>query len=93
MEAKAVIDRSGIGCEPASAASLAGLRKLVQQGVIDREMSAVCLLTGNLLKDTEAIEEVHLPGSKSAAPARSHPIQHAELVLHSIEAYLRQGGA
>ncbi|MCQ6557788.1 threonine synthase [Paenibacillus mendelii] len=60
MEAKAVIDRSGIGCEPASAASLAGLRKLVLDGIIHPEQTAVCLLTGHLLKDTEAIKEYHI---------------------------------
>ncbi|NOU97994.1 threonine synthase [Paenibacillus sp. LMG 31456] len=60
MNAKAVIDQSGIGCEPASAASVAGLKKLVEEGVVDREATAVCLLTGNMLKDTDAIREYHL---------------------------------
>ncbi|MBW7475188.1 threonine synthase [Paenibacillus oenotherae] len=62
LEAKAVIDRSGIGCEPASAAALAGLRKLVSQGVIHREQTAAGILTGHLLKDTEAIKEYHQDG-------------------------------
>ncbi len=53
MEAKHVIDRSGIGCEPASAAGVAGLRKLVASGVVDKEQSAMCILTGHMLKDTE----------------------------------------
>lgn len=56
MDAKAVIDRSGIGCEPASAAALAGLRNLVRDGVVHREETAVCLLTGNILKDTASID-------------------------------------
>ncbi|WP_282936761.1 threonine synthase [Paenibacillus sp. RC67] len=60
MDAKAKVDRSGIGCEPASAASVAGLRKLVRQGVIDKESTAVCILTGHVLKDTDAIQEYHL---------------------------------
>ncbi|WP_028547909.1 threonine synthase [Paenibacillus sp. UNC451MF] len=60
MDAKAQVDRGGIGCEPASAASVAGLRKLVRQGVIDKESTAVCILTGHLLKDTDAIHEYHL---------------------------------
>lgn len=62
MQAKAVIDRSGIGCEPASASALAGLRKLARQGAIHPEQTAVCILTGHLLKDTEAIREYHLEG-------------------------------
>ncbi|MEK8132390.1 threonine synthase [Paenibacillus filicis] len=53
--AKRVVDRSGIGCEPASAASVAGLRKLRERGIIDPDCSAVCILTGHLLKDYEAM--------------------------------------
>ncbi len=52
LTAKAVIDRSGIGCEPASAATLAGMRKLVARGVIKHDERVVGILTGNLLKDT-----------------------------------------
>ena len=51
LAAKTVIDRSGIGCEPASAATLAGARKLVQGGIIKHEERVVGILTGNLLKD------------------------------------------
>jgi threonine synthase len=59
MEAKAIIDRCGIGCEPASAASLAGVRKLVREGVIDRDEDVVCVLTGNLLKDPDITVKYH----------------------------------
>lgn len=52
LAAKTVIDRAGIGCEPASAAALAGTRKLVARGVIQRDERVVALLTGNLLKDS-----------------------------------------
>jgi threonine synthase len=51
LAAKAVIDRAGIGCEPASAAALAGVRKLVARGIIKRDEQVVGVLTGNLLKD------------------------------------------
>lgn len=53
LAAKAVIDRSGIGCEPASAATLAGIRQLVASGVIERGERVVGILTGTLLKDTK----------------------------------------
>src|SRR6266568_1935752 len=53
LAAKSVIDRSGIGCEPASAATLAGARKLVERGIIKREERVVGILTGNLLKDSQ----------------------------------------
>lgn len=51
--AKAIIDRAGIGCEPASAASLAGIAMLVRSGLMQRNASVVAILTGNLLKDPE----------------------------------------
>jgi threonine synthase len=53
LAAKTAIDRSGIGCEPASAATLAGIRKLVQAGTIRRDERVVGILTGSLLKDTQ----------------------------------------
>lgn len=55
MQAKAVIDRAGIGCEPASAASLAGTRKLLELGHIKAGDEVVMILTGHILKDPEAI--------------------------------------
>jgi threonine synthase len=60
MAAKAEIDRVGIGCEPASAASLAGLRQLVADGTIQAGSSAVCVLTGHVLKDADAVVNYHL---------------------------------
>jgi threonine synthase len=47
--------REGIGVEPASAASVAGIRKLVQMGKIDRDEKIVCVVTGHLLKDPETV--------------------------------------
>jgi threonine synthase len=54
--AKAVIDHCGVGCEPASAASVAGVRALVARGVIKREELVVAVLTGHLLKDPGSAE-------------------------------------
>ncbi|MHC1573171.1 MAG: threonine synthase, partial [Candidatus Syntropharchaeales archaeon] len=48
----------GIGVEPASAASVAGLRKLVENGAIKRDESVVCVTTGHLLKDPEEVISV-----------------------------------
>jgi threonine synthase len=58
-DAKAIIGTDGIGCEPASAATLAGLRRLVASGVISEDESVIALLTGNLLKDSEYTVEYH----------------------------------
>ena len=54
-EAKAMIGRDGIGCEPASATTLAALRKLTARGQIDRDATVVAILTGHALKDTDFI--------------------------------------
>jgi len=59
MDAKALIDRSGIGCEPASACSLAGARKLVAAGIIQPGEIVVGVLTGHVLKDPEATLGYH----------------------------------
>jgi threonine synthase len=72
-DAKAIIGRCGIGCEPASAATLAGIRKLTAAGVLDRDADVVAVLTGNLLKDPDYIYRYHTgkleaPGG---APIRS----------------------
>jgi len=53
LAAKTIIDRAGIGCEPASAATLAGIRKLVERGVISHHECVVGILTGHLLKDSQ----------------------------------------
>ena len=58
-DAKAVIGRDGIGCEPASATTVAGIRKLVNDGVIKEDESVVAVLTGHLLKDTDYVIKYH----------------------------------
>lgn len=58
-DAKAQIGLCGIGCEPASAATLAGIKKLRAAGVIREDEDIVGVLTGNVLKDTEYIYRYH----------------------------------
>ncbi len=60
MDAKATVDSSGIGCEPASAASVAGAKKLLDAGVIDSKEKVICIITGNILKDPDATINYHL---------------------------------
>lgn len=55
LSAKKTIDNAGIGCEPASAASVAGVKKLIQEGAIEHDANIVSILTGNMLKDTSLI--------------------------------------
>ena len=54
-DAKSVIGRDGIGCEPASATTLAGLRQLVASGQVGADSTVVAILTGHVLKDTDYI--------------------------------------
>lgn len=58
-DAKAIIGRDGIGCEPASATTVAGIRKLVSDGTIKENESVVAVLTGHLLKDTDYVMKYH----------------------------------
>ena len=58
-DAKAIIGRCGIGCEPASAATLAGIRKLTRAQIIRRDADVVAVLTGNVLKDPDYIYQYH----------------------------------
>lgn len=59
LDAKAQVGAGGIGCEPASAASVAGARLLKQQGVIAAGDRVVCVLTGHQLKDPTATVAYH----------------------------------
>ena len=59
LDAKAQVGANGLGCEPASAASVAGAKLLVAEGVIDPEEKVVCILTGHQLKDPTATVAYH----------------------------------
>jgi threonine synthase len=58
-DAKAVIGRDGIGCEPASAVTLAGIRKMALAGGIKRDEDIVAILTGHVLKDPDYTVNYH----------------------------------
>ena len=64
-DAKAIIGQCGIGCEPASAATLAGIRKLTAAGMIDKASDVVAVLTGNVLKDPDYIYRYHTDDLKA----------------------------
>jgi threonine synthase len=59
VDAKALVGTQGLGCEPASAASVAGLKKLVEEGVIDKDARVACVLTGHQLKDPNVTVGYH----------------------------------
>jgi len=56
LEAQRMLGRTeGLGVEPASAASVAGVRRMLQDGLMDHDEKVVCICTGNLLKDPDTI--------------------------------------
>lgn len=58
-DAKALIGKYGLGCEPASAATIAGLKDLLAQGVIGKDQRIACILTGHALKDPDVTVNYH----------------------------------
>ena len=87
LDAKAIIDASGVGCEPASAASVAGARKLRNMGIIASDDQVVCILTGNLLKDPSTTVKYHLEDINARYSNRPLVV---EADLDKIEAALSQ---
>ncbi|MDH4347482.1 MAG: threonine synthase, partial [Gemmatimonadota bacterium] len=89
LEAKAVVDGSGAGCEPASAAAVAGARQLRQRGVMARDDRVVAVLTGHILKDPEVLLEYHRetdpPRPRQNPPVEIEPtLADLERVLHIV---------
>jgi threonine synthase len=64
LDAKAQVGASGLGCEPASAASVAGAKLLREEGVIAPDEQVVCILTGHQLKDPTATVAYHTSDQK-----------------------------
>lgn len=88
MDAKALIDAAGIGCEPASACSLAGTRKLVEAGVIQPGETVVGVLTGHVLKDPDAVVNYHTDALEDIHPAHPNRLHEAEGNVEEIAAIL-----
>ena len=73
VDAKAQVDRAGIGAEPASCASVAGIRKLTAAGVIRPDARVCAILTGNLLKDPDVVVDYHKGELESLRSIYSNP--------------------
>jgi threonine synthase len=90
LRAKAIVDQTGIGCEPASAASIAGLLRLVRAGEIRHTDRVVAILTGNLLKDTASVQ----PSRQAYDQYREEPGKHRsvehEVGEHGVGEVLRR---
>jgi threonine synthase len=86
LDAKAIVDAAGVGCEPASAASVAGARALVTRGTIRREDTVVAVLTGHILKDPGILLQYHR--DTDPPPALANRPQEIDADLDAVERVL-----
>jgi threonine synthase len=88
LEAKAAIDAAGVGCEPASAVSVAGLRQMVRSGQVKPKERIVAVLTGHILKDPDLLLRYHQQ-MDPPPPGANRPIE-IEPTLAEVERVLRR---
>ena len=85
-DAKAIIGRDGVGCEPASATTIAGIKRLVRDGRIDAGEEVVAVLTGHVLKDTDYAIDYHRGALRTHGAGEDHDTKDhdtAEQTIHS----------
>ncbi len=90
LDAKARIDASGIGCEPASACALAGARKLAKAGIIRPSERVVGVLTGHVLKDPGLIVDYHTNRIEGIHATYANPLLRVEPTLEAVRAVLAE---
>jgi threonine synthase len=99
LQAKHDLDRQAVGCEPASAAGLAGLRRLTHEQVVRPGESALLIITGNILKDPDttialAMGEtagLGVPGAETLGSCTNvprHVPSNVDAIAHIIEEVL-----
>ncbi len=84
LEAKAHVDGSGIGAEPASCATVAGMKVLIDSGVIKPHDTVVGILTGNILKDPQSIVDYHI----TRRGAHANPPADIDASIQDVRKYL-----
>ncbi len=73
-QAKAELGSQGVGCEPASAASFAGLKKLARLGFVKQQETAVLVLTGHMLKDVDYMLDAQMHRTLRPIPAEASAV-------------------
>ena len=89
LEAKAAVDACGVGCEPASAASVAGARELARRGTIAAGATVVAVLTGHILKDPGMLLDYHVD-RHPPPPGANRPVE-IDADLREVEKALVRG--
>ena len=84
LDAKAHLDASGIGAEPASCAAVAGARKLAAAGVIGRGERVCGILTGHLLKDPEIVIDYHRGSLAGITSSHANAIRRSDPNLKAV---------
>jgi threonine synthase len=84
LDAKAHLDASGIGAEPASCAAVAGAKKLVSAGLVKRSDRVVSILTGHLLKDPEIVVDYHRGALSGITSTYANPLRRSEATLQGV---------
>ncbi|MBN2455925.1 MAG: threonine synthase [Sedimentisphaerales bacterium] len=84
-DAKAIVGRYGLGCEPASAATIAGLKQLRAEGVIGSDERVACVLTGHPLKDPDLTVNYHKAKKGQFANAPIEVENDLEKIIKLIE--------
>ncbi|MFW5703221.1 MAG: threonine synthase [Patescibacteria group bacterium] len=90
LDAKAHIDKAGIGCEPASATTVAGLKKLVAGGVIKSSETVAAILTGHLLKDPDTSVKYHTQSLEGFATPYANTIIEVEPTLKAVSQFIEK---
>lgn len=93
LDGKALVGRYGYGCEPASGASVAGLRSLLEEGVVSKSDRVVCILTGHGLKDPAVTVDYHRAASGGSMRAFANPPIQADADVEEIERIIERLGA
>ena len=92
LDAKAQVGAGGLGCEPASAASVAGAKLLVAEGVIGPDERVVCILTGHQLKDPTATVAYHTTDQEQVQRGARQPRRQAGRVRQPRRGRVQRSG-
>ncbi len=93
VDAKAHVDAQGVGAEPASCATVAGLKKLVARGVISTDAKVVGILTGHVLKDPDAVVGYHMGTLEGLTSSFANAPLSSESTLAAVIEHVRACGS